>query len=178
MPQEGSSQSLRIHLGVIFCTLAADLRHHHIIGLPIDSRTKRLGPGGSCYTGCLRTWSPKSEVQRRYNVSTWSILLIELDRPELNDANRRQRLSENGGAPQLPFYRVICNRPRESRNEFGQTPGRILLLAAEAQPKLAAEPSSCTSLDIRKGKLKVVKSTHPLDQAASLLVRQMARQEL
>jgi hypothetical protein len=167
------------HLGVSFCTLAADLRHHHI-HLPLSTvASKRIGARRiAAIRDALEHGAPKSEVQRRYNVSTWSILLIELDRPELNDANRKATAVRKREEHRNALLSFICNRPGESRNEFAKRHAGSFYWLRKHDRDWLQSHLPAPRWGHRKGKLKVVKYQHPLDQAASLAVRQMARQEL
>ena len=108
-------------LGVSLCTLAADLRHHHI-HLPLSTVTsKRLGAKRiAAIRDALAHGIPKSKVQRQYDVSAWSILLIELDRPELCDAHREASAMRQRGKHRDALLEFRRNNPGESRNEFAE----------------------------------------------------------
>ncbi len=166
-------------LGVSFCTLAADLRHHHI-HLPLSTVTsKRLGAKRiAAIRDALKHGIPRSKVQRQYDVSAWSILLIELDRPELCEAHRvasviRQRKKHRDAL--LSFLR---SHPGKSRNEFAERHAGSYFWLRKYDRAWLQSHLPAPRWGHRKGKRKVLRDRHPLDQAASVAVRQMARHEL
>jgi hypothetical protein len=158
-------------------TLAGALRHHHI-HLPLSKLTSKL-LGAKRITAirdALGHGVPKSKVQRQYRVSAWSILLIELDRPNLNDAKAAAvRKREKHRNALLSFIR---NSPSKSRNEFTKRhPGSYFWLRKHDREWLQSHLPA-PRWGHRKGKRKVLKNLHPFDLAASVAVRQIALQEL
>jgi hypothetical protein len=166
-------------LGVSFCTIAADLRHHRI-HLPLSKVTlKRLGAKRiAAIRDSLKHGIPKSKVQRQYQVSTWSILLIELDRPELCDAHREASVIRQGEMHRDALLSFLRDNPLKSRNEFAERhAGSYFWLRKHDRAWLRSHLPS-PRWGHRKGKRKALRDRHPLDQAASVAVRQIARQEL
>ncbi len=165
-------------LGVSLCTLAADLRHHHI-HLPLSTVTsKRLGAKRiAAIRDALAHGIPKSKVQRQYDVSAWSILLIELDRPELCDAHREASVMRQRGKHRDALLEFRRNNPGESRNEFAEGHAGSYFWLRKYDRAWLRSHLPAPRWGHRKGKQKALRDRHPLDQAASAAVRQMARQE-
>ena len=166
-------------LGVSFSTLAADLRHHHI-HLPLSTATsKRIGAKRiSAIRDALENGVPKSEVQRQYHVPVWSILLIELDRPNLNDANREATAVRKREKHREALLSFLRSRPTESRNEFAKRHAGSYYWLRKHDRAWLQSHLPAPRWGHRKGKKKGFKDRHPRDQAAFLAVGQMARQEL
>jgi hypothetical protein len=163
-------------LGVSFCTIAADLRHHKI-HLPLSRATsKRLGTKRiAAIRDAIMHGTPKSKLQRQYDVSAWSILLIELDRPELCDIHREASVTR-----QREKHRnaLLSFRQGESRNEFAKCHAGSYFWLRKYDRAWLQSYLPAPRWGHRKGKRKVVRDRHPLDQTASEAVRQLARQEL
>lgn len=166
-------------LGVSFCTLAADLRHHHI-HMPLSTVTsKRLGAKRiAAIRDAIRHGIPKSKVQRQYGVSAWSILLIELDRPELCDTHREASAVRQGEKHRDALLSFLRNRPGKSRNEFAKRHAGSYFWLRKHDRAWLQSHLPAPRWGHRKGKQKAVKDRHPLDQAASMAVGQIARREL
>jgi hypothetical protein len=166
-------------LGVSFCTLVADLRHHHI-RLPLSAITsKRLGAKRiASVREALARGVPKREIQELHDVSTWSIILIELDRPELNNSHREASVIRQGKKHRDALLSFLRNRPGESRNEFAKRHAGSYFWLRKHDRAWLQSHLPAPRWGYGKGRRKAVKDRHPLDQAASMAVKQMARREL
>jgi hypothetical protein len=166
-------------LRVSFCTLAADLRHHHI-HLPLSKVTfKRLGARRiAAIRDALKHGIPKSKVQRQYDVSVWSILLIELDQPELCDGHREASVTRQEEKHRDALLSFLRDNPGKSRNEFAKRHAGAYFWLRKHDRAWLLSKLPAPRWGHRKGKRKALGYRHPLDQAASVAVRQMARQEL
>ncbi len=166
-------------LGLSFCGLAADLRHHHI-HLPLSGiASRRLGATRiAAIREALGHGVPKRRIKELHNVSEWSLLLIELDRPELSDAHREATAVRQGEKHRNALQSFLRDRPGASRYEFAKRhAGSYYWLRKHDRSWLQShlpEPH----WGHRKGKRKALKDRHRLDQAASVAVRQIERQEL
>lgn len=82
------------HLGVRFNRLVADLRHFGI-RVPLRASTaNRLGEERiDAIREALRRGLSRREIQRRYDIAGWTIILIEVDRPELREIHRRAAIT-------------------------------------------------------------------------------------
>jgi hypothetical protein len=166
-------------LGVSFCTIAADLRHHRI-HLPLSKVTfKRLGAKRiAAIRDALKHGIPKRKVQRQYDVSVWSILLIELDQPELCDAHRAASVIRQGEKHRDALLSFLRENPGKSRDEFAERHAGSYFWLRKYDRAWLRSHLPAPRWGHRKGKRKALRDRHPRDQAASVTVGQMARQEL
>lgn len=116
---EGKISVAAKQLGVHTCVLAGDMRHHRIT-LPLPTITAdRLGAKLiNEVRDALTQGVPKKEIQRRHGISEWSILLIELDRPELNDIHRKAVVDHQQEKHRNTLLAFIRDYPNGSRKEF------------------------------------------------------------
>ena len=165
-------------LGVSFCTIAADLRHHRI-HLPLSKVTfKRLGAKRiAAIRDALKHGIPKRKVQRQYDVSVWSILLIELDQPELCDAHRAASVIRQGEKHRDALLSFLRENPGKSRDEFAERHAGAYFWLRKYDRAWLRSHLPAPRWGHRKGKRKALRDRHPLDPAATEAVRQMARQE-
>jgi hypothetical protein len=175
---EGKLTVAAKRLGVSFCTLAADLRHHHI-HLPLSKVTfKRLGAKRiAAIRDALKHGIPKSKVQRQYDVSAWSILLIELDQPELCGAHREASVIRQGEKHRDALLSFLRDNPGKSRNEFAERHAGSYFWLRKYDRAWLRNHLPAPRWGHKKGKRKALRDRHPRDQAASVAVKQMARQE-
>jgi hypothetical protein len=168
-------------LGVRLSTLAADLRHHHI-RLPLSKVTsKRLGAKRiALVREALVQGVQKCKISRLYDVSEWSILLIELDRPELYDAHREATIIRQREKHRSALLSFLRDSPGESRRAFAKRYAvSYQWLSKYDRSWLHSHLPESRKGGYRRGKRKeALKDWQRLDQAALLAVRQAARQEL
>lgn len=165
--------------GVSFCTIAADLRHHRI-RVPLSRTTsKRLGAKRiAAIREALKDGTPKSKIQRQYNVSTWSILLIELDRPELCDGHREASVNRQREKHRDALLSFLRNDSGKSRLEFAERHAGSYFWLRKYDRAWLQSHLPAPRWGHRKGKHQDVKCRHPLDKVAAEVVRQLARREL
>jgi len=166
-------------LGVSFCTIAADLRHHRI-HLPLSRATsKRLGAKRiAAIRDALKHGTPKSKLRLQYDVSAWSILLIELDQPELRDVHREASVTRQREKHRNALLSFLRADPGKPRYEFAKRHAGSYFWLRKYDRAWLQSHLPAPRWGHRKGKRKVVRDRHPLDQTASEAVRQIARQEL
>ena len=167
-------------LGVNSAALAADLRHHQI-HLPLSAITsKRLGAKRiAAIRGALAQSVPKSKILQLYDVSEWSILLIELDRPELYDAHREASVIRQGEKHREALLSFLRDSPGESRRAFAKRyAASYEWLGKYDRSWLKGHLPESRQGRGGRGKRKALKDWQRLDQAALLAERQAARQEL
>jgi hypothetical protein len=166
-------------LGVSFGTIAADLRHHRI-HLPLSRATsKRLGAKRiAAIRDELKHGTPKSKLQRLYDVSAWSILLIELDRPQLCDVHREASVTRQRDKHRDTLLSFLRINPAKSRNDFAKRHAGSYFWLRNYDRAWLQSNLPAPRWGHWKGKRKIVKYCHGLDETTSEAVRQMARQEL
>jgi Tn7-like transposition protein D len=150
------------------------------IRLPLPTLTaKRLGTKRiAAVLKALAQGIPKIEIQKRYDVTAWSILRIELDRPELGNAHRRATISLQQKKHRTALLSFFHNSPGESRRTFAirhagtynwlQRYDRDWLKTHLPKPAYRGPQSP----------RKALKNWHQLDQAAASVVRNAAHKEL
>ncbi len=167
-------------LGVSFYTLAADLLHHHI-HLPLSAvASKRLGARRiAAVREALMHGIPKNEIQRLYDITELSILLIELDRPELYEAHREASVIRQGEKHRNALLSFLRDSPSESRRAFAKRyAASYEWLGKYDRSWLNSHLPESRRGRRGRGKREARKDWQRLDQAAFLAVRQAARKEL
>lgn len=167
-------------LGVSSDTLAADLRHHQI-RLPLSTvASNRLGAKRiAAVREALLQGVPKGKIPRLCNVSKRSILLIELDRPELCDAHREASIIRQVEKHRHTLLSFLRDCPGGSRNEFAKRYAKSYRwLGQYDQSWLLSHLPESRRGQHGRGKRRALKDWQPLDQTAFLAVRQSALQEL
>ena len=167
-------------LGVCSDSLAADLRHHRI-RLPLSSvASNRLGAKRiAAVREALVQGVPKVEIQRLCSVSEWSILLIELDRPELYDAHREAYIIRQREKHRDALLSFLRDNPGASREGFTKGyAGSSNWLRKYDRSWLHSHLPRSRRGRRGRGNRRALEDWQRLDQAAFLAVRQMARQEL
>lgn len=90
------------------------------IRVPLSARTLSIHGKDKIdeVCSCLRSGMPKNEIQNRYKVSEWTIILIELDDPEINNAHRlatAENLMESHRRKVLEF---VANNVNASKTDL------------------------------------------------------------
>lgn len=165
-------------LGVSFCTMAADLRYHRI-HLPLSKVTlKRLGAKRiAAILDALKHGTPKRKIQKQYDVSVWTILLIELDRPELCDAHREASVIRQREKHRDALISFLRDNPGRSRIEFAECHAGSYFWLRKYDRIWLQSHLPAPRWGHRKGKRKTQRDRHPFDQPASVAVKQIARME-
>jgi hypothetical protein len=167
-------------LGVSFFTLATDLRHHHI-HLPLSTVTsKRIGAKRiAAVREALVQGVPINEIRRLYHITQFSILQIELDRPELYFAHREASVIRKREKHRGALLSFLRDSPGESRRVFAErNSASYLWLGKHDRPWLNSHLPESRQGQRGRGKRKALKDWQQIDQEAFLGVRQAARQEL
>ena len=167
------------HLGVHSLVLAADMRRYGI-RMPLPSITaKRLGTTRIANVReALRRGMPKHQIEQQYDISEWSILLIELDQPELGAAHRDATVARQREKHRDALLSFLRSNPRGTRNTFAtRHAGAYDWLRDYDQSWLDGHlPESVRGG--QKEPRKARKDWYLLDQAACSIVRQTAYEEL
>jgi hypothetical protein len=167
-------------LGLSFYTLAVVLRHYHI-HLPLSTVTsKRIGAKRIAgVREALVQGVRRNEIQRLYGIAELSILLIELDRPELYYAHREASVIRKREKYRGALLSFLRDSPSESRRVFKErNSAAYRWLGKHDRPWLNSHLPESRQGQPGRGKRKTLKDWQPMDQAAFLGVRQAARQEL
>ncbi|MBB4013415.1 hypothetical protein GGR36_002761 [Niveibacterium umoris] len=116
---EGKITVAAQRLGVHAYVLASDMRHHGI-RLPLrPASAKRLGAERlATVRSALSQGMPKNEIARQFDVSEWSILLIELDKPELGTAHREATIARQREKHREALHSFFRSNPSKTRNDF------------------------------------------------------------
>jgi hypothetical protein len=105
-------------LGMSASVLAKHMRNHCIQHSLSTSAVKRLGINRiNEVRDALAQGIQKNEISRRYMISEWSIILIELDRPELNDNHRKAVIDRQ----QEKHRNILLAFNAENKDEPGNT---------------------------------------------------------
>jgi hypothetical protein len=166
-------------LGVRVSALGADLRHHHI-HLPLPAITsKRLGAKRiAAVRDALEQGVPKHKIQERFHVSGWSIVLVELDGPELSDAHREATVVRQREKHRNALLKFLRESPGESRRTFAKRFAGVYDWLRKYDWDWLNSNLPESRAGRGGGKRGAHKDWHQLDQAASMAVRQTTRQEL
>ncbi|WP_153117663.1 TnsD family Tn7-like transposition protein [Rhodocyclus tenuis] len=118
---EGKITVAAQRLGVHSYTLASVMRRQGI-RLPLPPATaRRLGVERlAAVRSALRQGLPKYEIAQQFDVSEWSILLIELDQPELRNAHRDATIARQREKHREALHTFLRSNPRETRDDFAK----------------------------------------------------------
>lgn len=167
-------------LGVALHILAIDLRYHHIRQALSPDAAKRLGPKRiAAVQKALARGVPKSKISRLCDVSEWSVLLIEIDRPDLCAANCEASYIRQREKHRNALLSFLRDRPGEPRNAFIERYcGSYNWLRKNDRAWFQSHlPESRRGRGVQ-GKRKSFRDWEGIDQAALLAIKQAARQEL
>lgn len=176
---EGKITVAAQRLGVHSHVLAADMRRHSL-RLPLPPLTaRRLGASHiAAVRDALRQGIPKNEIAQRYAVSDWSILLIELDQPELGTAHREATIARQREKHREALLSFLRSSPRETRHTFAiRHAGAYDWLRAYDRNWLDGHIPDPVRNSHKKPRI-ARKDWHQLDQAAASTIRRTAHEEL
>ncbi len=166
------------YLGVHSFALASDMRHHGIrLRLP-EITLRRLG--AKLVDGvreALEQGITKNEIQLRYGISAWSVLLIELDRPELSETHRNSTILRQREKHRNALLSFLRDTPNGTRRLFAvKHAGSYDWLRQYDRDWLVSHLPQLASGG-REGLGRSRRDWHQIDQVAASGVRQAAQQE-
>lgn len=166
-------------LGVHSYVLAADMRYHRI-RMPLPTITaRRLGAARiAAVHESLAQGVPKNEIERRHSVSEWTILLIELDQPELGDTHREATVLMQQKKHRYALTSFLRSNPSESRHTFATHHAGSYDWLREYDRAWLDEHLPTPVSGGRRGPRKARKNWPQLDQVAASAIRHAAHQEL
>jgi len=166
-------------LGITSTMLVTELRHHRI-HVPLSAYTsKRLGEKRiTAVREALLQGISISETRRLYDLTLFSVLLIELDRPELCDAQREANIARRREKHREALRSFLRERPGESRRAFFERHGGAYgwLRKYDRSWLNSHLPESRQGWRGRR-KTRILKDWPSRDEAASNAVLQTARKE-
>lgn len=103
-------------LGISSGVLAAEVRHHGI-AIPLTSaQLNRLGVSKvDMVRSALERGVPKIQIQQELQISAWSLLLIELDRPKLVDQHRLATIERQRSFHRKALIDYLKQQPKATR---------------------------------------------------------------
>lgn len=166
-------------LGVHSYVLAADMLRYGI-RLPLPAvTTRRLGAKRiNAVRKALRDGIPKSEIEHRLDISEWSIVLIQLDAPELREAHREATVARHRQTHRNALLAFRRKHPSKSRSVFANEHAGAFDWLREYDREWLNAHLPAPSRDGRKQPQKNRKNWPKIDRAAVTVIRAMARDEL
>lgn len=167
------------HLSVSSYILASDMRRHGM-RLPLSqAAARRLG--AKCVADvrrALRQGVPKYDIEQRFDISEWSMLLIELDQPELGTAHREATIDQQREKHREALLSFLCNNPSKTRNTFAIDHAGAYDWLREYDRDWLYDKIPGPIRSGRNKKRTARKDWHNLDQDAVSIIRHTVREEL
>lgn len=167
-------------LGVRYSSLAVEMLQNNI-SLPLSAMaTKRLGFDRiAAVREALAQGVTKNEIQQRFDISSYSLLLIELDQPKLTKAHREATIFQQREKHRNAFLAFMRDTAKPSRRLFTiQHGGSYHWLSDCDRDWFAAQLPKKRPYARREKPQKLAKNWSQLDQVAVSNMRIVVQQEL
>lgn len=168
-------------LGVHSYVLASDMRRQGIrLRLP-PVTARRLGAERlTAIRSALKQGIPKNKIAQQFDVSEWSILLVELDQPELGAAHREATIALQQEKHREVLRSFFRGTPSKTRHEFATShAGTYDWLRENDRDWLDGNlPSPNRNRKRDKETRAARKDWNKLDEDALSMIRHTAQEEL